>query len=230
MFQCSLALTVMIVSYSLQVKHQPFLGAPSTGGPATLGGVPTATAALLRSGGGSSGVRGVSGRAVIGGPRGGGSVRRASMAVVGAAAGAVAEGRRAIMHLNVLEATMLRSSVAVLLCGMAFQSGQVLETGIWYSFLAAVVGIILVGSAGLFVGMVVVETRKICCLDKPPAVVDLTSTPAGVAGKLSSLSMRGLDDLSSWQTNPLRRNESAEGMPKPQMVPLRGLAAAPAEG
>ena len=148
MFQASLALSVMIIAYGLHVKFLPFLE-PSDG---DTGEKPNAAAAALTRVG--SGMRRQVARAG----------RRATITDVArlAGAGIVNETRRQIFHLNVLESTMLRSSIAVLLCGMVFQSGEVLETGPWYAVLAVFVGTVLIGSTALFVGLVAVETAKVC--------------------------------------------------------------------
>ena len=198
MFQASLALSVMIIAYGLHVKFLPFLE-PGTG---DAGEAPSRAAAALQRVG-SPGLR----RA------GAITMRRVSMVDIAklAGAGLVSETRRQIFHLNVLESTMLRSSIAVLLCGMIFQSGEVLETGPWYTVLAALVGTILVGSTGLFVGLVAVETAKVCTaagklagiqrmLRRRPLMRAPVPDEASIAAKV-------LADLAakSWTANPLRR-------------------------
>lgn len=88
------------------------------------------------------------------------------------------------------------------LCGMVFQSGQVLETGVWYSVLAAFVGVVLCGSVGLFVGMVALETRKICGEQCPCARADPRDALKVAERDLTSL--HGLE----WTPNPLKSSSS----------------------
>lgn len=167
----------MITCYALHVKHMPFL----TPMDAQDAGASPPPAAPHR-------------RAVRPPPPRG---RRTTVAQLARIVAAATETRvkRQLMHLNVLEATMLRSSIAVLLCGMVFQSGQINETSVWYSLLAALVGFILLGSIALFVGMVAIETRRVCS-DECGARRAVTGQ--ALVAKAASISVRG------WTANPLR--------------------------
>ncbi len=100
MFQASLALTFMILAYSLHVKYQPFLRPP------VAQDLPWASPALRAMG---------TSRRLRGHPPHGGP-RQSVIGVVAASVGAATknEVKRQLLHLNVLEATMLRSSIAVL--------------------------------------------------------------------------------------------------------------------
>lgn len=104
MFQASLGLTVMIIAYSLHVKFLPFVE-PGGSEP-----TPAAGPALMPLTKPNMSTRlGRRSAMVISGRRG--SVFELAQA---ARDNVVQETKRQIFHLNVLEATMLRSAIAVL--------------------------------------------------------------------------------------------------------------------
>ena len=137
MFQSSCALSVIIVAYSVHTSASPFLGVPGSSGTAAQPALPRPRIAQTASS-----------RALW----------------IGAGLNAVVtSGRRQLMDLNALEATMLRASLAVLLGGMMFESGQGWDsTSPQYLVLGALVGTIMVGCSTLFVLLLVRETRAVC--------------------------------------------------------------------
>jgi hypothetical protein len=137
-------------------------GGGSGGGGAGDGGGGGSSGAGSSGGGGGGGGGGRRrSRSSSGGGGGfptGGALRRKSIVEVAAGA-ARREVLRQIMDLNVLEATMLRCSVFVLLGGLAFASGAFgAEDTLGSTILAMCVGALVVGASALFVAMIALET------------------------------------------------------------------------
>jgi hypothetical protein len=158
-FQAAMVLALFLIAYTLHVRYLPFLSAlPTAPARAPSDEVdPAAETAAAAAGGGIA-------------------QRRKSVVVAVAAAAAAADAAkrevlRQIMDLNVLEGTMLRCSVFVLLGGLAFASGAFGdEDSVGSTILATIVGALVTGASALFIAMVVLETREMVRTSRVAAV------------------------------------------------------------
>ena len=157
-FQAAMVLALFLIAYTLHVRYLPFLSAlPTAPARAPSDEVdPAAETAAAAAGGGSA------------------QRRKSVVVAVAAAAAADAAKRevlRQIMDLNVLEGTMLRCSVFVLLGGLAFASGAFGdEDSVGSTILATIVGALVTGASALFIAMVVLETREMVRTSRVAAV------------------------------------------------------------
>lgn len=125
-------------------------------------------------------------------------LRRVSVLAVNLSRGVRAGAARQILDLNVLEGTMLRSCVVVLLGGLMFASGALGQDSSPLSVLLALgVGGVIVLASGLFLYMVGKETWVL--------VAAARETAAGrVAERATTVRLLGRGS-GQWKTNPLHR-------------------------
>ena len=143
-FQAAAVLACLLVAYTLHVRNLPFLTALSARqeGAVELRGKSMPADSELQP---ATHV-----------------ARRASVFDVAAVA-TRREVMRQILDLNVLETTMLRCSVFVLLGGLMFASGAFGDEGtVGSTVVALLVGALVVGSSMLFIFMILHETRTLC--------------------------------------------------------------------
>lgn len=133
-FQAAAVLFVFLVAYTLHVRFLPFLSAIQAPDPMHTMATNSAS--------------------------GGAVEERRTSRIDAATAAAKNEVLRQIVDLNVLEGTMLRSAVFVLIGGLMFASGAFgAYDSIGATVLALFVGALVVGSSLLFVFMIAYETR-----------------------------------------------------------------------
>ena len=141
-FQAAAVLACLLVAYTLHVRNLPFL---------------TALSARLEGAGD------LRGKAMHADSQPAALVTRRASVFEVAAVATRREVMRQILDLNVLETTMLRCSVFVLLGGLMFASGAFgAEDTAGSTVVALLVGALVVGSSLLFTFMILHETRTLC--------------------------------------------------------------------
>ena len=150
MFQASLSLSVLAVSYALQAKYQPFVTSQS--------------AALAEHGSRMADVdrRAESAQAERLSRRLGRRISQVLIDMAMSGARKAIDGAEVLLDFNVLETTLLCASTAVLLGGMMFQSSQLTPGSAAYIVLTVGVGAVVIGSVLVFAVMVAAETRRTC--------------------------------------------------------------------
>lgn len=156
MFQASLAIGVLAVNFGLHGKIQPFV-TPAVQQDAFLkahdaGDRPSSTDMRKLAGARDMPVMHSQRR-----------LRRNAVAgAIVTASGAIFNGFSELLDFNRLETVLLCSSTAVLLCGMIFASSELDADSPGYTFFTVCVGAVIICSIGMFVWMLVLETRRSC--------------------------------------------------------------------
>lgn len=151
MFQASLSLAVLAVSYGLQAKYHPFVTA-----------VAQASALAEHSSSRAGNADAQSAQAQRVSRRLG---RRLSQVILDLAVNGALKtlaSAEVLLDFNVLETTLLCTSTAVLLGGMMFGSSLLSPGSAAYTLLTVCVCGVTIGSVALFAVMVAVETRRTC--------------------------------------------------------------------
>ena len=191
MFQSSLSLAVLAVSYALHAKHQPF--ATNNTQMEAFAEQEAKSAEVSQRRKSDATARRLSRR----------FGQHDSEIVLQLAKG----GLKRVMHdaevlldFNVLETVQLSCSTTVLLCGMIFHSAQLSGHGASYLILTIVVAGVITASLAFFVWMVAVETRRTCKRQDVVAARAAGTAPTDVAGALHlnpAFSLRNLAFRSS---------------------------------
>jgi hypothetical protein len=169
MFQASLSLAVLAVSYGLQAKYHPFVTAVAQA---------SALAEHSTSRAGNADAQSVQAERLsrrLG--------RRMSQVILDLAVSGARKtlaSAEVLLDFNVLETTLLCTSTAVLLGGMMFGSSLLAPGSAVYTLLTVCVGGVTIGSVALFAVMVAVETRRTC--RRRPAAQQRGTAPRSSGG------------------------------------------------
>ena len=77
---------------------------------------------------------------------------------------------------------LLASSTSVLIGGMIFESSQLAEGSVAYLLMTVIVGGVIVASVGLFLRMLVIESRRTCKKRAMPPSRNVSSGGGGTGG------------------------------------------------
>lgn len=176
LFQVSCAEAVLAVSYGLHTRYHRFVNPKAQN--VALSGVSHVSRGGGEGEGDSSGVETSRRR------------RRSSLvALQESVAGAAAEAASEVVKLldfNTMETVLLCCSFGVLLSGMVFESSRFAAGSVGYVSVSALVALLLVGSIGLFIGMLWVELRRSCATERASKrcrqATALTPMTARIAG------------------------------------------------
>lgn len=149
MFQASLAIGVLAVSFGVHGRVQPFVTPAAQQDAflkahATYFGEPSSITAKKNTG-----------------PSPGRGQRRRN-ASVAASSGTMMDSISEMIDFNRLETVLLCSSTAVLLCGMIFASAELDVNSPGYTIVTVCVSAVIISSVGMFVWMLAAETKRTC--------------------------------------------------------------------